>query len=47
MNRHAEANGIPYLGLELRQDIAGTPTGQRRYADILLPIVERCRAALA
>lgn len=47
MNRHAEANGIPYLGLELRQDIAGTDEGQRRYADIVLPIVERCRAALA
>jgi len=46
MNRHAEANGIPYLGLELRQDIAGTPEGQRRYADILLPIVEQCRAVL-
>lgn len=47
MNRHAEANGIPYLGVELRQDISGTAEGQRRYANILAPIVEQCRASLA
>lgn len=47
MNRHAEANGIPYLGIEMRQDISGTAEGQRRYADILAPIVEHCRAHLA
>lgn len=47
MNRHAEGNGIPYLGVELRQDIAGTAEGQARYADILIPIVEQCRAQLA
>ena len=47
MNRHAEANGIPYLGIEMRQDISGTAEGQRRYADILAPIVEHCRAQLA
>lgn len=46
MNRHAEANCIPYLGIEMRQDISGTPAGQRRYADILAPIVEHCRAQL-
>jgi predicted N-formylglutamate amidohydrolase len=46
MNRHAEANGIPYLGIEMRQDISGTPAGQRRYADILAPIVEHCRARI-
>lgn len=47
MNRHAEANGIPYLGVEMRQDISGSAEGQARYADILAPIVERCRALLA
>ncbi|MBP6031369.1 MAG: N-formylglutamate amidohydrolase [Sphingobium sp.] len=47
MNRHAEANGIPYLGLELRQDIAGRTEGQARYANILAPIVAQCRALLA
>lgn len=47
MNRHAEANGIPYLGVELRQDISGTAEGQTRYAAILAPIVAQCRALLA
>lgn len=47
MNRHAEANGIPYLGVEMRQDISGTDEGQRRFADLLAPVVERCRALLA
>lgn len=47
MNRHAEANGIPYLGVEMRQDLVGDPSGQRRFAEILAPIVKECRAALA
>ncbi len=47
MNRHAEANGVPYLGVEMRQDISGTADGQRRFADLLAPVVERCRALLA
>ena len=47
MNRHVEANGIPYLGVEMRQDISGTPQGQGRFADALARVVEQCRAALA
>lgn len=47
MNRHAEADGIPYLGVEMRQDISGTAEGQHRFADLLAPVVERCRALLA
>lgn len=47
MNRHAEGGGHPYLGVEMRQDIAGTAQGQLRFADALAPIVERCRALLA
>jgi len=47
MNRHGEANGIAYLNIEMRQDIAGTEEGQRRFADILVPIVEQCCATLA
>lgn len=47
MNRHAEAHGRPYLGVEMRQDIAGNPAGQRHYADILGPVLEACRNALA
>lgn len=47
MNRHAEANGVPYLGVEMRQDLVGDPAGQRRFAEILGPVVLACRAALA
>ncbi len=35
MNRHAEANNIPYIGIEMRQDLAGTTEGQARFARIL------------
>lgn len=47
MNRHAEAHGRPYLGVEMRQDIAGTVAGQRRFADILGPVLRVCRNTLA
>lgn len=47
MNRHAEANRIPYLGVEMRQDISATTEGQCRLAGLLAPAVERCRALLA
>ncbi|WP_294134871.1 N-formylglutamate amidohydrolase [Sphingobium sp.] len=46
MNRHAESNGIPYLGIEMRQDLVGDAAGQRRFADILGPVVLACRRAL-
>jgi predicted N-formylglutamate amidohydrolase len=35
MNRHAEANGIPYIGIELRQNEVDQPAGQERFARIL------------
>ena len=35
MNRHAEADHIPYIGIEMRQDLAGNSSGQARYARIL------------
>lgn len=35
MNRHAEANNIPYIGIEMRQDISCHPDGQARYARTL------------
>ncbi|AEG48480.1 N-formylglutamate amidohydrolase [Sphingobium chlorophenolicum L-1] len=47
MNRHAEGNGIPYLGLEMRQDLVGDADGQRRFAAILAPIALECRNRLA
>lgn len=47
MNRHAEAHGRPYLGVEMRQDMVSDPAGQARFADILRPVLARCRNALA
>lgn len=32
MNRHAEANGIPYVGIEMRQDLVGDAAGQALFA---------------
>ncbi|MBU6207856.1 MAG: N-formylglutamate amidohydrolase [Alphaproteobacteria bacterium] len=42
MNRHAEANGIPYLGLEVRQDLIGDPAGIVHWADVLEPVIRAC-----
>ena len=46
MNRHAEANGIPYLGLEVRQDLIGNEAGVARWAEVLVPVIRATRAAL-
>jgi predicted N-formylglutamate amidohydrolase len=35
MNRHAEANAIPYVGIEMRQDLAGDAAGQALFAERL------------
>lgn len=35
MNRHAEATLIPYVGIEMRQDLVGDTEGQERFAHIL------------
>jgi predicted N-formylglutamate amidohydrolase len=35
MNRHAEGNNIPYIGIEMRQDLVGDEAGQARFAQIL------------
>jgi predicted N-formylglutamate amidohydrolase len=49
MNRHAETNGIAYLGVEIRQDVISNATGQARYATILAEtchnIIEKLGAA--
>lgn len=47
MNRHAEAHGRNYLGIELRQDLAQTPADQSRWAAILADIAQRVASALA
>ena len=35
MNRHAEANFIPYVGIEMRQDLLGDAAGQALFAQRL------------
>lgn len=35
MNRHAEANGIPYVGIEMRQDLVRDAAGQALFAERL------------
>lgn len=35
MNRHAEANAIPYVGIEMRQDLVGDTAGQALFAERL------------
>ena len=40
MNRHAEANDIPYVGVEIRQDLVGDSTGQERFAAILAEMAQ-------
>lgn len=46
MNLHAEANGIPYLGIEVRQDLIGDDAGVARWADQLAPVIERVAGQL-
>ncbi|MFC0588085.1 N-formylglutamate amidohydrolase [Novosphingobium aquiterrae] len=38
MNRHAEADGRPYLGIEIRQDQIGDAAGQAKWAERLAAI---------
>jgi len=39
MNAHGEANGIPYLGLEVRQDLIEAEEGVARWAELLAPVI--------
>ncbi|PXA86806.1 N-formylglutamate amidohydrolase, partial [Nostoc sp. 3335mG] len=39
MNRHAEATGIPYIGIEVRQDLIGDENGVALWADRLAPVI--------
>lgn len=39
MNRHAESNAIPYLGLEVRQDLIGNAEGVACWAERLAPVI--------
>lgn len=41
MNRHAEAEGRPYLGIEVRQDLIGHAAGQAEWAERLARIANQ------
>lgn len=47
MNRHAEGNGIPYLGVEIRNDLISDPVGVAHRAQLLAGIVKDVRNRLA
>lgn len=47
MNRHAEARGIPYVGIEMRQDHSGDAAGQARMAASLAKMLGHLRNLLA
>ncbi len=42
MNRHAEANGIAYLGIELRQDRIADAAGISQWCHQLAPVIAAC-----
>jgi predicted N-formylglutamate amidohydrolase len=46
MNAHGEANGIAYLGLEVRQDLIASAEGVARWAGLLLPVIAQCQSRL-
>jgi predicted N-formylglutamate amidohydrolase len=46
MNRHAEANDIAYLGIEVRQDLIGDEVGVARWCEKLAPVIATTLAGL-
>ena len=46
MNRHAEADGRPYLGIEVRQDQIGDAAGQAVWAERLARLCNRVALSL-
>lgn len=46
MNRHAEAEGRPYLGIEVRQDLIGDARGQAEWAERLSRIANQVAVAI-
>jgi predicted N-formylglutamate amidohydrolase len=47
MNRHAEGQDIPYVGVEIRQDLIETSEGQERFAAILAEMAQYVAERLA
>ena len=46
MNRHGEANGLPYLGIEVRQDLIGEAAGVALWAERLAATIADTLAGL-
>jgi len=46
MNRHAEADGRPYLGIEVRQDLIASAEGQAEWAERLARIANQVAVAI-
>lgn len=46
MNRHAEARGRAYLGIELRQDLVQSPADHARWAALLADVAQRVASSL-
>jgi predicted N-formylglutamate amidohydrolase len=46
MNRHAEAHGRHYFGLEVRQDLIADEAGQARWASLVARVANRVALAL-
>lgn len=46
MNRHAEGNGIAYLGIEFRQDEIGNAAGRARWLRVVVELVGTVLAGL-
>jgi predicted N-formylglutamate amidohydrolase len=47
MNRHGEAKGIAYLGIEMRQDEISDARGIELWAGRLVPVIRACEAGIA
>ena len=46
MDRHAESRGLPYLAIEVRQDLILDTAAVERWAEILVPVIDETRNAL-
>jgi predicted N-formylglutamate amidohydrolase len=47
LNRHGEGRGIPYLAIEVRNDLIADAAGVARWAEILAPVIAEARNRVA
>jgi predicted N-formylglutamate amidohydrolase len=47
MDYHGESRALPYLAIEVRNDLIADEEGARKWADLLIPIVEETRDELS